>query len=171
MQCQNCGIELAPGTAYCPNCGAMQNIQQYVQAQQPVASRPALQLPTERSLLKMIFLGIITLGIYAIVIQSRISSEINIVASRYDEKRTIPFLAAFWIMYITFFIYGFIWNHQFSERIGTELRRRGHNYSFGASDYWLWGVLGSLIIVGPFVYCYKLLKSMNMINASYNIYG
>ena len=111
MQCQNCGIELAPGTAYCPNCGAMQNIQQYVQAQQPVASRPALQLPTERSLLKMIFLGIITFGIYAIVIQSRISSEINIVASRYDGKRTIPFLAAFWIMYITFFIYGFIWNH------------------------------------------------------------
>ena len=171
MQCQNCRMELSPGTVYCPNCGAMQNTQQYSQVQQPVASRPALQLPTERGLLKMFFLGLITFGIYPIVIESRISSEINIVASRYDGKRTIPFLAAFWLMYITIGIYGFVWNHKFSERIGAEIRRRGYNYSFGASDYWLWGVLGSLIIVGPFVYCYKLMKSMNMINASYNIYG
>lgn len=143
-------------------------------SQKPVIApcqAPALQLPTGRSLVKMIFLSLITCGIYGIVIQSRISSEINITASRYDGKRTIPYLAAFWLMYITLGIYGLVWNHQFAKRIGNEVKRRGYEYNFGASDFWLWNVLGSLIIVGPFIYCHKLMKSMNMINTSYNMYG
>lgn len=169
MKCVNCSSEIAEGAQYCAVCGAEQTIS--TQATAPQYYAPALQLPTGRSLVKMIFLSLITFGIYGIVIQSRISSEINITASRYDGKRTIPFLAAFWLMYITLGIYGLVWNHKFANRIGDELKRRGYNYNFGASDYWLWGILGSLIIVGPFVYCHKLMKSMNMVNASYNIYG
>lgn len=169
MKCINCSNEIADGSQYCTVCGADQSAATQTAAPQYYAQ--ALQLPTGRSLVKMIFLSLITFGIYGIVIQSRISSEINITASRYDGKRTIPFLAAFWLMYITLGIYGLVWNHQFANRIGSELKRRGYNYNFGASDYWLWGILGSLIIVGPFVYCHKLMKSMNMVNASYNIYG
>ena len=72
---------------------------------------------------------------------------------------------------ITYGIFAFVWQHKFTARVGAEVKRRGYNYDIGASDFWLWCVLGSLIIVGPFVYCHKLMKSMNMINASYNIYG
>ena len=72
---------------------------------------------------------------------------------------------------ITFGIYGLVWNHFLAERIGNELRRRGYDYKFGASSFWLWNILGSFILIGPFVYCHKLMKSMNMINASYNYYG
>lgn len=45
------------------------------------------------------------------------------------------------------------------------------NYSFGASTFWLWGILGSMIVVGPFIYTYKLLKSMNLLAADYNAKG
>ena len=55
--------------------------------------------------------------------------------------------------------------------MGAEVKRRGYDYKFGAGTYWLWSVLGSLIIVGPFVYLHKLMKCMNMINESYNYYG
>lgn len=43
--------------------------------------------------------------------------------------------------------------------------------SFDASSYWLWGILGSLIIVGPFVYIHKLFHAMNLLSENYNIKG
>ena len=174
MNCKKCGTEIADGTQYCTVCGADQNAVENSQinsAPTPQYFAPALQLPTNRSLLKMIFLSLITFGIYGVVIWTKIVSEINIVASRYDGKRTCPYFATMYLTVLTYGIFAFVWQHKFSERVGAEVKRRGYNYNFGASDFWLWCVLGSLIIVGPFVYCHKLMKSMNMINASYNIYG
>ena len=52
-----------------------------------------------------------------------------------------------------------------------ETHMRNINFSFGAGSYWGWGVLGPLIIVGPFVYYYKLFKSMNLLSESFNMNG
>ena len=177
MICSNCGAEFADNVLRCPNCGAEvvgdkpDFNQSAAQTAMPAYYAPALQLPTNRGLAKMILFSLITFGIYGIVIWNKIASEINIVASRYDGKRTCPYFAAIWLTMFTYGIFALVWQHNFSNRVGYELKRRGYDYNFGASDFWLWGVLGSLIIVGPFVYCHKLLKAMNMINASYNIYG
>ena len=140
-------------------------------ADRPRRVPPRLQLPTERGLAKMFFLGILTLGIYPIVIRSRIVTELNIAASRYDGKRTMPYFAMVTLSPITLGIYALVWMHKFCHRIGDELVRRNADYKFGPSTFWLWCVLGSLIIVGPFVFVHKLMKSMNKINAHYNIYG
>ncbi len=140
-------------------------------AYQPSAA-PVGQLNTKRSLLKMILLGIITLGIYPIVFYSGISQDINVIASRYDGKKTMHFcLLIFIIAPITAGIGALVWFHRISNRIGNELKRRNLPYSFSASDYWLWGILGSLIVVGPFIYIYKLAKSSNMIAEHYNMYA
>lgn len=64
-----------------------------------------------------------------------------------------------------------VWHHKLSARIGAELGRRGINYSFGASDYWLWNVVGSLIVVGPFIFFNKLFTAMNMLSENYNVNG
>ena len=64
-----------------------------------------------------------------------------------------------------------VWHHKLSARIGAELGRRGINYSFGASDYWLWNVVGSLIVVGAFIFFNKLLTAMNMLSENYNVNG
>ena len=132
---------------------------------------PRLQLPTERGLGKMFFLGIITLGIYPIVIWSRIVTELNIAASRYDGKRTMPYFAMVTLAPITLGIYALVWMHKFCHRIRDESVRRNTGADFSPSDFWLWGVLGSLIIVGPFVFVHKLMKAMNRMNANYNVYG
>lgn len=50
------------------------------------SASPAVQLPTNRSLLKFILLSIITLGIYGLVVMTKISTEINTIASPYDNK-------------------------------------------------------------------------------------
>ena len=133
---------------------------------------PAVQLKTNRGMLKTILLSMITFGIYPLVVYSSISNEINIVASRYDGRKTMHYCLLFFIVApITFGIAGIVWYHNISDRIGIELKRRGVNYSFGASDFWLWNVLGSLIFVGPFVYMHKFFKAVNLMNADYNVNG
>lgn len=141
------------------------------QAVHPVRRSPAIQLPESRSLAKMFFLGILTLGIYPLVIWCRIVTELNIAASRYDGKRTMSYLGMTMLSPITLGIYALVWIHNFCCRIGDELNRRKLGYQFGPSDFWLWAVLGSLILVGPFVFTHKLMKSMNLINADFNVKG
>ena len=136
------------------------------------AAAPVGQLKTNRGLLKFILLSIVTLGIYALVFYSSISSDVNVVCSRYDGKKTMHFCLLFFIVApITLGIGAIVWFHRISARIGAELKRRGVNYSFGAGDFWLWNVLGSLIMVGPFVYLHKLAKAMNKLNENYNLNG
>ena len=158
---------------YTPDMNTQDANTQYanVQVASPQYFAPAYQHPTNRGVAKMIFLSILTFGIYGIVVWCKLVTELNVVASRYDGKRTCPYFAASMLTSITFGIYSFVWQHKMANRIGAELRRRGYGYKVGASDFWLWGILGSLIIVGPFVYCHKILKGMNLINASYNMYG
>ncbi len=136
------------------------------------ANAPVMQLRTNRGLLKMFFLSIITLGIYALVVESHISEELNLVASRHDGRRTMHFCLIFFIFsWLTLGIAPIVWYHRTSDRMHDELARRQIDYSFGATDFWLWCVLGSLIVVGPYVYIHKRMKAMNLINADYNEKG
>lgn len=131
-----------------------------------------LQLNSNRNLLKFILLNMVTFGIYSIVFHSVISSDINLIASRYDGKKTMHFcLLAFIVAPLTFGIAPLVWFHNISNRIGDELYRRGINYNFNATSYWLWGVLGSLIVVGPLVYIAKLCTAFNLLAENYNIQG
>ena len=136
-----------------------------------VVPAPRIQLPTKRGLGKMFFLGLLTGGIYPTVIWSRIVTELNIAASRYDGERTVSYFGACMLAPVTLGIYVWIWMHNFCNRIGNELQRRNTDYKFGASTFWLWGVLGSFILVGPFIFTHKLMKSMNLINEDFNLRG
>ena len=134
---------------------------------------PVGKLKTNRGLLKLILLSIITFGIYGLVVFSAVSSDINTAASRYDGKKTMHYLLmSFIVAPITLGIGSIVWYHRISNRIGNELARRGIAYSFGAGSFWGWCVLGSLLCgIGPLVYTHKLLKAMNLIAGHYNING
>ena len=137
-----------------------------------IYSAPVMQLKTNRGMIKFILLSLITFGIYALVFYSKVSTDINLIASRYDGKKTMHFcLLAFIITPITFGIGAIVWYHRISARIGNELARRGIAYSFGAGSFWGWEVLGTLIFVGPFIYLHKLCKAMNLLSADFNING
>ena len=59
--------------------------------------KPALQLRTNRGLLKYGLLGIITLGIYPLVVESHISEELNLVVSPHDGRSTMHYCLVFFI--------------------------------------------------------------------------
>jgi len=162
--CSHCGVQMHDNAMFCPCCGCS--------AGGVAAVRPAVQLKTNRGLVKFILLSMITFGIYGLVVMSSVSTDINTIASRYDGKKTMHFcLMLFLFSWLTFGIVPLVWYHRISNRIGNELTRRGIDYSFGAGTYWLWGILGSFIMVGPFIYIHKLLKSMNLLAENYNVRG
>ena len=114
------------------------------------SASPAVQLPTNRSLLKFVLLSIITLGIYGLVVMTKISTEINTIAGPYDNKKTMNYcLVVLIFSWLTMGIVPLVWAHRFSNRVGSELLRRNLPYQFDAGTFWLWNVLGSLIVVGP----------------------
>ncbi|WP_300767010.1 DUF4234 domain-containing protein [uncultured Bifidobacterium sp.] len=152
------------------------NSQQF-QVRGTETSLPPIQSPvgrrkTNRSLAKFVLLGFITLGIYDIVVMTESTNTLNLIANRYDGKKTMHYcLMVFLVGWITAGIGWLVWCHRISNRIGDELQRRGHARKLSASDYWLWGVLGSLIVVGPFIYMYKFLHAMNELAEDYNQRG
>lgn len=136
------------------------------------ATGPVIQLKTNRGLLKVILLSFITFGIYGLVVMSAVSTDINTIAERYDGKKTMHYcLVAFIFSWLTLGIVPIVWCHRISNRIGNELYRRGIAYSFSAGSFWGWNVLGSIIVIGPFIYLHKMLKSMNLLAEHYNVNG
>ena len=129
----------------------------------------AANLDTNRSLVKFILIGLITFNIYPIYLTARAGEDLNLIASRWDNKRTMNYwLIALLLGPITLGVMIFVWWHGFSNRIGDEQRRRGLPVTVTAKEFWLWNVLGILIIVGPFIFAHKWLTAMNELCASYN---
>ena len=90
------------------------------------------------------------------------SVEINMVASRYDGKRTTHFMWMPFLGALTGGIYMFVWLHKLCNRIGDEVRRRNIQYKFSAASFWLWnfvyGMVGVAVtgIVGYLMYTLEL---------------
>ena len=135
-----------------------------------VPNPPARQHATRRGLLKYFFLGIITLGIYDMVVLSRISCEINLVAQK-DGRKTIHYLSMLMLSVLSFFVVPLVWWHNLCNRMGNELSRRNLGYSFGARHFWLLNILGGITIVCPLIFMYKFFKASNKLNKDYNVYG
>ncbi len=118
-------------------------------------------------------LSIVTLGIYAIIVWTRMVNDVNTIATPYDKRHTMHYcLMIFLLSWTTLGIYPLIWNHNFAERVSNELHRRGINYGFGVGTFWGWGFFGRLLLgIGPLIYVYKLIQSMNYLCHDYNIKG
>lgn len=141
-------------------------------SEQSYDREPILQLKTNRGLLKFILLNLITLGIYSIVFYTRLGKDINEIAGPHDGRYTMHYCyLIFLVLPATCGIAVFVWFHRISARIGRDLAYRGIAYNFGALDYWLWNILGSLFLIGPFVYIHRLCKAMNLLSADHNING
>lgn len=141
--------------------------------QQPApAPMPMRLMKNDRAMWKLIVFGIITCGIYTIVFWSGVGEDMNVMASRRDGKKTMHYCLVFFLLQeITCGIFSLVWFHQLTQRIGDEARARGMQTDLGASTFWLWNILGSFIIVGPFIYANKVCEAMNFIANSYNANG
>ena len=159
MICKKCNAEIPENAVACPNCGEIQN------------AAPATQLKTDRNFLIVLLLSTITFGIYSLILYAKIAKEVNLVCARDGKKTMNYYLLIFILTPVTFGIAPLVWMHKICKRMGDELGRRQINYNFGVKDYWLWGILGSIIWVGPFIFSYKFFTALNKLNENYNQFG
>jgi len=139
--------------------------------QQNPQGPPAAQLKTNRGLGKFIGLTIITFGIYSLIFYNNLSNDINTIANRYDNQKTMNGILMLFLSPFTLGILALLWNHKLCDRIGVELGRRGINLDFNSKTYWIWGFVGCLFVVGPLIFLHKLCTAMNQLAADYNARG
>lgn len=126
------------------------------------------KLATNRNMWKLMFLHILTLGIYGVVFFIPFSFDLDKVHPQFASPKQMNYLGAFIISLFTFGVVLDIWQYQTAKRITEALEYRNIDYEFGTQDFWGWFIFGSLIIVGPFVYYHKLCKAMNLLCEDYN---
>ena len=135
-------------------------------------SAPVGKMTTHRGLWKLLFLSLITFGIYPLFFYASIANDVNVICSRYDGKKTMNYWLLFFLVApLTCGIGALVWCHRISNRIGDEMKRRNLPHAISAGTFWGWNLLGSLIVIGPFVYIYKLCRAMNILSQDYNRYG
>ena len=126
----------------------------------------------DRSFVAWFFLNLITGGIYGLVVTYFIVSDVNEICSPRDGKKTHSYLLmVFLFSWLTLGIYPLVWWHGFSNRIGDALQSRGYPRMLSAGTFWGWNVLGSLILVGPWIFDYKMLQAVNTLAADANNRG
>lgn len=126
----------------------------------------------DRSFVAWFFLNLITGGIYGLVVMYFIVSDVNEICSPRDGKKTYSYLLmVFLFSWLTLGIYPLVWWHGFSDRVGDALQSRGYPRMLSAGTFWGWKVLGSLILVGPWIFDYKMLQAVNTLAADANNRG
>lgn len=140
---------------------------EYNYDREEVRYKPTL-LKTNRNVWKLIVLSVVTLGIYPIFFFIPLAFDLDKAAPRRDGKRTMNYLLAFILSLFTFSIVIDIWHYLVADRIEDALAEQKIAYDFGTGTFWGWLILGSLILVGPFVYMHKLCRAMNLLCENYN---
>ena len=125
------------------------------------------KLATNRSMWKLILLSFLTCGIYGIIFFIPFSFDLEKI-SPHSSSKQMNFVWAYILSLFTFAIVLDIWHYQTASRVEEALEYRGINYGFGTGTFWGWLILGSLILVGPFVYLHKLCRAMNLLCEHYN---
>ncbi|MBQ2378673.1 MAG: DUF4234 domain-containing protein [Clostridia bacterium] len=125
------------------------------------------KLPTNRSMWKLMLLSFLTCGIYGVIFFIPFSFDLEKI-SPYSISRQMNYIWAHLLSLFTFALVIDIWHYQTAKRVEEALEYRGIDYRFGTRTFWGWFVLGSLILIGPFVYFHKLCKAMNLLCKHYN---
>ena len=123
-------------------------------------------LKTNRGFWKCFFLSLITLGIYGLWMIHKMAAEANLAD---EQGKKVGGLAFYILMTIvTVGIYSFYWNYRVCEKFADVQRSDGQKEPFTGGSWLLWSIIGSLIVVGPFIALAKEIHSWNASNAVYN---
>ncbi len=127
-------------------------------------------MKTDRNMWLLILLNMVTCGIYGIIFWYKYAEDVNVVCKQ-DGKTTMNYFLMLLLTMLTCGIYGFIWQYQVLERVYQAGARYQVNTKMTGGMYLLWTLLGSCIVVGPFIALNGLCEDMNNICAQYNRYG
>jgi hypothetical protein len=121
----------------------------------------------KRGLVSYVLLSIITCGIYGLWRISVLARDMNLMCDG-DGKKTRGFLAYFFLGLITLGIYDLVWLYMVGDRLYDNARRYNLSFKESGGTVLLWFLLGSLIIIGPFIAMHIVFKNTNALADEYN---
>ncbi|MBR2208113.1 MAG: DUF4234 domain-containing protein [Synergistaceae bacterium] len=121
----------------------------------------------DRSLLVLILLSIFTLGIYALFFWHGYARDMNIVCAG-DGRKTRGIIAQVVFTIFTLGIYNLIWIYGAGDRIFFNCTKKNIPNTVSGGNLLLWYILGSFIVIGPFIGAYKLISGLNQLCIDYN---
>ncbi|MDR1287133.1 MAG: DUF4234 domain-containing protein [Treponema sp.] len=121
----------------------------------------------KRGLAGFILLSVITFGIYGLYWIYKLAKDVNSICEG-DGKKTGGLLKYFLLGIITFGIYDLVWLYMLGDRLQDNAPRYGLAFKESGGAVLLWYILGSFIIVGPFIAFYIIIKNVNALADEYN---
>jgi heme/copper-type cytochrome/quinol oxidase subunit 2 len=114
-----------------------------------------------------ILFSIITFGIYNLYWIYKLAKDVNVICKE-DGKKTGGLLMYLFVGLITLGIYVWIWFFMLGDRLQDNAPRYGLNFKESGGTVLLWALLGSFIIVGPFIALHIIIKNTNALAEEYN---
>ncbi|MDR0720190.1 MAG: DUF4234 domain-containing protein [Treponema sp.] len=121
----------------------------------------------KRGLAGLVILSIITSGIYSLYWIHKLAEDVNAVCEG-DGKRTSGLLKFFLLNIITLGIYGLVWLYMLGNRLQDNAPKYSLTFKENGGTVLLWHILGSFIIVGPFIAWHIIIKNTNALADEYN---
>ncbi|MDR2618880.1 MAG: DUF4234 domain-containing protein [Treponema sp.] len=121
----------------------------------------------KRNYIAVILLTIITFGIYGLYFIHKLAKDMNTLCKG-DGQKTRGLLFCFFIGLITLGIYNLVWLFMVGDRMQDNAPRYGLSFKESGGTILLWYILGSFIIVGPFIALHIVIKNINALAESYN---
>ena len=123
----------------------------------------------KRSGVAFIFLGIITLGIYPIVVLTHVRREVNTLTADNGVKKQMPFFWAYVLGLVTYEIVPIVWLAHMAEKVQiAALERKVTSTRISKAFVVCWLLFGSYIIVGPFLVFCRFFKLLNLVEQAEN---
>lgn len=126
-----------------------------------------MQIKTNRSLIALILLNLVTFGIYSLFFWHGYVKDVNTICAG-DGKNTRGILAAIIFSVLTLGIYSIVWTYGMQERLSRNAMRYNAGSIPGGMTVVLWQIFGVLLFgVGSLVGAYIQIDSMNRLAYQY----
>ena len=121
----------------------------------------------KRGIVSLILLSIITFGIYGLYWIYSLAKDVNVICAG-DGKKTSGLIKYLLLGIITFGIYDLVWIYMLGDRLQDNGPKYNLTIKESGGTILLWYILGSFIIVGPFIALYIIIKNTNALADEYN---
>ncbi|MBE6802602.1 MAG: DUF4234 domain-containing protein [Ruminococcaceae bacterium] len=122
----------------------------------------------ERSFISFLILSVITFGIYPIVYWHKISKDVEILCEG-DGRKTMKYVFIWLLNFVTFGIAGIVWRAKLAQRLKENAARYDIKISESAALVVVYELL--IILVGPFIARYVIVKNFNALAVAFNEYN
>ncbi len=125
-------------------------------------------MKTNRSLISLILLSIITFGIYPLFFWHFYVKDVNVLCAG-DGKNTKGIFLLILFSFLTLGIYGLVWTCGMQNRLRDNASRYNAGLISGGGTVLCWSIFGALLFgIGPLVALYIQIKSINALAYGYN---